>query len=128
MRKSPKGLWPSSPLALGVVGCLACLGTTQAQTTPEPAIAKEYPTVTVQDKPLEYRQFEKVEITGSSIIRKEQTLALPTDHFKPPTRSEFMGEGLMESAPSASEEKSAAGAADEAPAVPPAATTQGEMK
>lgn len=58
----------------------------------------------------------------------EQTLALPTDHFKPPTRSEFMGEGLMESAPSASEEKSAAGAADEAPAVPPAATTPGEMK
>ena len=77
MRKSPKGLWLSSPLALGVVGCLAFLGTTQAQTTPEPAIGKEYPTVTVQDKPLEYRQFEKVEITGSSIIRKEQTLALP---------------------------------------------------
>ena len=77
MHKSPKGLWPSSPLALGVMGCLACLGTTQAQTTPEPAIGKEYPTVTVQDKPLEYRQFEKVEITGSSIIRKEQTLALP---------------------------------------------------
>ena len=92
MRKSPKGLWPSSPLALGVVGCLACLGTTQAQTTPEPAIGKEYPTVTVQDKPLEYRQFEKVEITGSSIIRKEQTLALPVQVI---TRQEIQRKGLL---------------------------------
>jgi len=36
-----------------------------------------YPPVQVVDKALEYRQFEKVEITGSSIVRKEQTLALP---------------------------------------------------
>ncbi len=33
--------------------------------------------VQVAEKSLEYRQFEKVEITGSSIVRKEQTLALP---------------------------------------------------
>lgn len=38
---------------------------------------KSYPLVEVVDKPLEYRQFEKVEITGSSIVRKEQTQALP---------------------------------------------------
>lgn len=36
-----------------------------------------YHSVVVQDAPLEYRQFEKVEITGSSIVRKEQTQALP---------------------------------------------------
>lgn len=35
------------------------------------------PSVQVIDRPLEYRQFEKVEITGSSIVRKEQTQALP---------------------------------------------------
>ncbi len=36
-----------------------------------------YPKVTVQDSALEYRQFERVEITGSSIVRKEQTQTLP---------------------------------------------------
>lgn len=38
---------------------------------------KTYPLIEVVEKPLEYRQFEKVEITGSSIVRKEQTQALP---------------------------------------------------
>lgn len=36
-----------------------------------------YPTIEVRDKAFEYRQFDKVEITGSSIIRKEQIQALP---------------------------------------------------
>lgn len=36
-----------------------------------------YPPVTVTAPALSYRQFDRVEITGSSIIRKEQTLALP---------------------------------------------------
>lgn len=36
-----------------------------------------YPPVQVVDSPLEYRQFEKVEITGSSIIAKEAKEALP---------------------------------------------------
>lgn len=36
-----------------------------------------YPTILVQGKVSEFRQFEKVEITGSSIVRKEQTQALP---------------------------------------------------
>lgn len=41
------------------------------------ASVKALPDVQVKDAPLEYRQFEKVEITGSSIVRKEQTQALP---------------------------------------------------
>ena len=36
-----------------------------------------YPKIQILDTALEYRQFDKVEITGSSIVRKEQTLALP---------------------------------------------------
>jgi iron complex outermembrane receptor protein len=38
---------------------------------------QKYPPIEVRDKPLEYRQFEKVEITGSSIIAKEAKEALP---------------------------------------------------
>lgn len=41
------------------------------------ASVKALPDLLVKDVPLEYRQFEKVEITGSSIVRKEQTQALP---------------------------------------------------
>ena len=64
----------------------------------------------------------------------EQTLALPTDHFKPPTRAEFMVEGLMEPTPSTSADKPTAAPApapapaDEAAAVPPQTSTPGEMK
>ena len=36
-----------------------------------------YPPVQVVDSPLEYRQFDKVEVTGSSIITKEAKDALP---------------------------------------------------
>jgi iron complex outermembrane receptor protein len=36
-----------------------------------------YPNIQILDSAQEYRQFDKVEITGSSIVRKEQTLALP---------------------------------------------------
>jgi len=46
-----------------------------AQTGEQPG--RVFPPVQVVDTPREYRQFEKVEITGSSIIRKEQTLTLP---------------------------------------------------
>jgi iron complex outermembrane receptor protein len=38
---------------------------------------QKYPTVDVKDAPLEYRQFEKVEITGSAILAKEAKQALP---------------------------------------------------
>lgn len=41
--------------------------------TPE----QKYPPVEVKDAPLEYRQFEKVEITGSAILAKEAKDALP---------------------------------------------------
>lgn len=36
-----------------------------------------YPDVEITDKPLEFRQFEKVEITGSAILAKEAKQALP---------------------------------------------------
>jgi iron complex outermembrane receptor protein len=61
-----------------------------AQTTPaaqngtndsDVANAKVYPTVQVVDKPLEYRQFEKVEITGSAILAKEAKQALPLQYI-----------------------------------------------
>jgi hypothetical protein len=50
-----------------------------------------YPPVQVVDSPLEYRQFEKVEITGSSIVRKEQTQALPVQVI---TREDIRRTGL----------------------------------
>lgn len=46
-----------------------------AQTSP-PTVTN-YPTVRIQDTAIEFRQFDKVEITGSSIVRKEQIQALP---------------------------------------------------
>lgn len=51
-----------------------------------------YPSIQVVDTPLEYRQFEKVEITGSSILRKEQTQALPVQII---TRQEIQKKGLV---------------------------------
>lgn len=42
-----------------------------------PKSEKAYPPVQVTDSPLEYRQFEKVEITGSAILAKEAKQALP---------------------------------------------------
>lgn len=50
-----------------------------------------YPTVHIKDKPLEYRQFERVEITGSSIVRKEQTQVLPVISI---TRDELRRAGI----------------------------------
>lgn len=50
-----------------------------------------YPPVQVVDSPLQYRQFEKVEITGSSIVRKQQTQALPVHVY---TREELFRSGL----------------------------------
>ena len=60
---------------LGVVVCGGSCAFVGAQSTEQSV--STYPPVQVVDKALEYRQFEKVEITGSSIVRKEQTLALP---------------------------------------------------
>ena len=59
-----------------------------AQSTETPM--KAYPDVQVKDTTLEYRQFEKVEITGSSIVRKEQTQTLPVQVI---TRAEIQNSG-----------------------------------
>ena len=48
----------------------------------------------------------------------DMALALPTDNFKPPSRSEFLIEGLLEK-PSPTDEGSAAAQAETAPEVTP---------
>lgn len=70
-----QNLKPSKVLFLTVVGVQA-LNVPQvlAQSEAQP---RELSTIQVTGKTLEYRQFERVEITGSSIIRKEQTKSLP---------------------------------------------------
>ena len=73
---------------LGVVVCGSYSALVGAQST-EQTISL-YPPVQVVGTPLEYRQFEKVEITGSSIIRKEQTQTLPVQIF---TRAEIQKSG-----------------------------------
>lgn len=57
----------------------------------QPITETVYPPVQVKSSHLEFRQFEKVEITGSSIVRKEQTQALPVHVY---TRDELMRSGL----------------------------------
>lgn len=54
----------------------ACSGLNAGAQTSDLAI-KSYPKIQILDTTLDYRQFDKVEITGSSIVRKEQTMALP---------------------------------------------------
>lgn len=56
---------------------------------------QQYPGVEVQNTPLEYRQFEKVEITGSSIVRKQQTQALPVQIY---TREDLLRSGIRSTA------------------------------
>lgn len=57
---------------------------------------RELPTnhapVVIVDKAFEFRQFDKVEITGSSIVRKEQTQALPVQIY---TRQELQRHGKL---------------------------------
>jgi pilus assembly protein CpaC len=48
----------------------------------------------------------------------ETALALPTDSFRPPSRAEFMVDGLMESQPSESIEQPSKRQPDAAPATP----------
>lgn len=60
------------------LGLLTLSALSHAQTEPPvPTGSKSYPPVEVVDTPLEYRQFEKVEITGSAILAKEAKEALP---------------------------------------------------
>lgn len=87
--KSKRSLFQLQHIAsLAVLGG-SCAGV-GAQTSQQPVTT--YPPVQVVETPLEYRQFEKVEITGSSIIRKEQTLALPVQVI---TRQEIQRKGLQ---------------------------------
>lgn len=64
------------------------------QTSAQTAEQREttYSAVQVVETVLEYRQFEKVEITGSSILRKEQTQALPVQVL---TRQDMQRRGLV---------------------------------
>lgn len=68
-----RAAWPRGPV--GLVLFHVSLVWAQVDVPADPAAA--YPPVTVTAPAQPYRQFEKVEITGSSIIRKEQTQALP---------------------------------------------------
>lgn len=74
MKKHPQCVRHLRPLGIILCG-LSPLADALAQTSQEPSTP--YSPVEVQSTALEYRQFEKVEITGSSIVRKEQTQALP---------------------------------------------------
>ena len=57
------------------LGAVCAMSHSWAQAS-DPA-PKTYPLVEVVEKPLEYRQFEKVEITGSAILAKAAKQALP---------------------------------------------------
>lgn len=59
-----------------------------AQTAVPAGVA--YPNVVVRETALEFRQFERVEITGSSIVRKAQTQTLPVQIV---TRAEIQRSG-----------------------------------
>ncbi len=67
------------------------LGVSCAKAQTAEVSTKAYPLVQVTDASLEYRQFEKVEITGSSIVRKEQTQALPVQVI---TRADIKNSGV----------------------------------
>lgn len=73
--------WPVKGVTCSVLAVLSVLSTqVKAQISSERkanGVEKTYPSVDIKEAPLEYRQFDKVEITGSSIVRKEQTQALP---------------------------------------------------
>ena len=57
-----------------------------------PSPDRRYPLVEVTDKAAEFRQFGNVEITGSSIIRKEQTQTLPVQVI---TRKDIRNSGAQ---------------------------------
>ncbi|MBM3386070.1 MAG: TonB-dependent receptor [Betaproteobacteria bacterium] len=71
---------------LGRLGCLCLFARVWAQAPPLTA----WPVETSAPAPA-YRQYDKVEITGSSIVRKEQTQALPVMVF---TREDIRRTGL----------------------------------
>ena len=70
------------------VGSLCSWVCVLAQAVDQPSAT--YPAVEIKAVPLEYRQFDKVELTGSSIVRKEQTQTLPVQII---TRAEIARSG-----------------------------------
>ncbi|WP_291934280.1 TonB-dependent receptor [Limnohabitans sp.] len=86
-----KSLTLKTPQRVSLLLVFACAGSVAwAQNAAQPQTM--YPPVQVVDSALEYRQFEKVEITGSSIVRKEQTQALPVQVI---TRQEMQKKGHL---------------------------------
>ena len=64
---------------------------TSTHTGTRPLTLPEQAPVEVQDSTLPFRQFDRVEITGSSIVRKQQTEALPVQVI---TRDDIVKRGL----------------------------------
>jgi iron complex outermembrane receptor protein len=88
LSKIPRQRW----IWFGVASLTASLGWAQTPPRTDGPTPTNYPPVQVVDSPLQYRQFEKVEITGSSILRNEQTQALPVQVV---TRQEMQRKGLV---------------------------------
>jgi iron complex outermembrane receptor protein len=83
----------SHPLSIRTLalGLLSLNALAHAQTDTPLPVSKNHPPIEVVNTRLEFRQFEKVEITGSSIVRKEQTQALPVQVI---TREDIRRSGL----------------------------------
>jgi iron complex outermembrane receptor protein len=89
MRELHIGYFKKAVLNAGVLLAIGC--STPAWAQQPSGVEQPYPPVNVESTVLEYRQFEKVEITGSSIVRKEQTLALPVQVM---TRTDIKNSGV----------------------------------
>ena len=83
----------SHPLSIRTLalGLLSLNALAHAQTDTPLPVSKNHSPIEVVNTRLEFRQFEKVEITGSSIVRKEQTQALPVQVI---TREDIRRTGL----------------------------------
>lgn len=72
--------------------CLYCLLlATSASWAQQSSDSNAAPGIVITGQAPSYRQFDKVEITGSSIVRKEQTQALPVHVY---TKDELLRSGL----------------------------------
>jgi iron complex outermembrane receptor protein len=77
------------PVSLGYIASLTIAISGQACAN---TVTHNYPPIQVIDQADQYRQFGKVEITGSSVVRKEQTQALPVQVI---TRDDIRRSGLQ---------------------------------
>jgi len=95
---------PTRQHRLSVSVALASLWLLQAMHAQAQAVTRTYPPVEVTGEGLQFRQMGGLEITGSSIVRKDQTQALPVQVI---TRQDIQRQGLtslaqvMERLPSA---------------------------